>query len=148
MDDFGMFPSQKKEKQKNENEMTLEDYSQSRKGGIGSGLVIPAIPEDKNFVLQEQFLQLLRETPFYGKEEESAHKHVEAVEEISDLLHTPGVTKDVVMLRVFPIPLQGKAKKWLKDEPPGTIRTRDQLENRFIKQFSPPSKITKLKVKI
>jgi len=90
----------------------------------------------------------LRETPFYGNEEESAHKHVEAVKEISDLFHTHGVTKDAVLLQVFPITLQGKAKKWVKDEPPGTIRTWNQLKDRFINQFSPPSKITKLKIKI
>ena len=148
MKNFGIFPDQENKDQKEEKEMTLEEYSKSRKGSIGSGLVTPAIPEDKDFILQEQFLQLLRETPFYGNEEESAHKHVEAVEEISDLFHTHGVTKDAVMLRVFPITLQGRAKKWLKDEPPGTIRTWNQLKDKFINQFSPPSKITKLKIKI
>jgi len=49
----GIFPNQEDENQKEEKEMTLEEYSQSRKGGIGAGLVTPTIPADKDFILKE-----------------------------------------------------------------------------------------------
>ncbi|GJY81753.1 reverse transcriptase domain-containing protein [Tanacetum coccineum] len=53
------------------------------------------------------------------------------------------VTRDAVMLRVFPITLTGAAKRWVDRLTPGTINTRDLLKKAFIKRYCPPSKTAK-----
>ncbi|KAI3740492.1 hypothetical protein L2E82_30941 [Cichorium intybus] len=128
--------------------LSLEEYASRTQEETGQGLVRPTIPDGTHFEIKGQFLHLLRETLFTGKDAEDANQHVESVLEIADYFHIPGVTKDAVMLRVFPITLQGAAKRWLMAEPPRTIKTWEELKTKFIKQFSPPSKIAKMKAKI
>ncbi|KAI3752924.1 hypothetical protein L2E82_24966 [Cichorium intybus] len=128
--------------------LSLEEYASRTQEETGQGLVRPTIPDGTHFEIKGQFLHLLRETLFTGKDAEDANQHVESILEIADYFHIPGVTKDAVMLRVFPITLQGAAKRWLKAEPPRTIKTWEELKTKFIKQFSPPSKIAKMKAKI
>ncbi|GKA13557.1 hypothetical protein Tco_0933981 [Tanacetum coccineum] len=52
--------------------------------------------------------------------DEDAYEHVEKVLEITSLFSIPGVSKDLIMLRVFPITLVGTVKRWI---------TAKQLEN-------------------
>ncbi|GJY24525.1 hypothetical protein Tco_0398183 [Tanacetum coccineum] len=54
----------------------------------------------------------LREDTFSGNKNDDAHEHVERVLDIVSLFNIPGVSLDVVMLRVFPITLTGAAKRW------------------------------------
>nr|GEX66762.1 hypothetical protein [Tanacetum cinerariifolium] len=53
----------------------------------------------------------LREDTFFGNKNDNAHEHVEQVLDIVSLFNIPGVSHDVVMLRVFPITLTGAAKR-------------------------------------
>ncbi|GKF39317.1 hypothetical protein Tco_0119378 [Tanacetum coccineum] len=54
----------------------------------------------------------LREDTFLGNKDEDAHDHIDRVHSIVGLFNIPGVSKDVVMLRVFPFTLTGAAKRW------------------------------------
>ncbi|GJX06153.1 hypothetical protein Tco_0194085 [Tanacetum coccineum] len=63
--------------------------------------------------------------------------------DIVSFFSTPGVSHDVIMLRVFPITLIGSAKRWIDRLPSGSINTWDLLEKAFIQRYCPPSKTAK-----
>ncbi|GJZ36108.1 reverse transcriptase domain-containing protein [Tanacetum coccineum] len=58
------------------------------------------------------------------------------------------VPNDVIKLMMFPYSLEGAARVWYDKEPPNSILTWDDLVNKFVNQFFPPSKTTHLKNEI
>ncbi|GKF82605.1 hypothetical protein Tco_0244261, partial [Tanacetum coccineum] len=74
----------------------------------------------------------LREDTFSKNKDEDAHDHIDQVLSIVGLFNIPGVTKDTVMLRVFPFTLTGAAKRWVDRLASGTINTWDLLKKAFI----------------
>ncbi|GJW47842.1 hypothetical protein Tco_0079488 [Tanacetum coccineum] len=85
----------------------------------------------------------LREDTFSRNKNDDAHEHVERVLDIVSLFNIPGVSHDVVMLRVFPITLTGAAKRWVDRLPPGTVNSWDLLKKACIQRYCPPSKTAK-----
>nr|GFB79346.1 reverse transcriptase domain-containing protein [Tanacetum cinerariifolium] len=55
------------------------------------------------------------------------------------------VPNDAIKLMLFPYLLEGSARIWYEKEPPNWILTWDDLVNKFVNQFFPPSKTTHLK---
>ena len=91
--------------------LTIEEYMALTQGNRRSGVIFPEINKNINFEISSQFLKELGLKLFAGTEDENAHLHVQRVLEIADLFHTPGVTQDALMLRVFPITLTGAARR-------------------------------------
>nr|GEW33843.1 reverse transcriptase domain-containing protein [Tanacetum cinerariifolium] len=58
------------------------------------------------------------------------------------------VPNDVIKLMMFPYSLKGSARIWYDKEPPNSILTWEDLVNKFVNQFFPPSKTTHLKNEI
>ncbi|GJX99867.1 hypothetical protein Tco_0356886 [Tanacetum coccineum] len=85
----------------------------------------------------------LREDTFSGNKDDDAHDHIDRVLSIVGLFNIPGVTKDAIMLRVFPFTLTGAAKRWVDRLAPGTINTWDLLKKAFIQRYCPHSMTTK-----
>ncbi|GJV13291.1 hypothetical protein Tco_1354832 [Tanacetum coccineum] len=112
--------------------LTIEQYLALIQDNNRSGIVKPKIGDDVEFEINSNFMRELRRKCFAGIDDEDAHKHVRRVLEIVDLFHFPGVTHDVVMLRVFPITLKGWALRWKKRLPAGMINTWDLLKKEFI----------------
>nr|GEZ29476.1 reverse transcriptase domain-containing protein [Tanacetum cinerariifolium] len=70
---------------------------------------------------------------------------------IEELLQAPtegDVPNDVIKLMMFPYSLEGNARVWYNKEPPNSILTWEDLVNKFVNQFFPPSKTTHLKNEI
>nr|GEW01592.1 reverse transcriptase domain-containing protein [Tanacetum cinerariifolium] len=65
-----------------------------------------------------------------------------------DFLKVRDVLNDAIKLMLFSYSLEGAARIWYEKEPPNSILTWDDLVNKFINQFFPPSKTTHLKNKI
>ncbi|GJV83170.1 hypothetical protein Tco_1523068 [Tanacetum coccineum] len=95
-------------------------------------MVKPKIRGNVNFEIKSQFMRELREDTFSGNKDEDAHDHIDRVLNIVGLFNIPGVTKDAVMLRVFPFTLTGATKKWVDRLSLGTINTWDLLKKAFI----------------
>ncbi|GJR57764.1 hypothetical protein Tco_1499926 [Tanacetum coccineum] len=98
----------------------------------------------------EQYLGLVRNNqkteilrPEIGGNDDDAYEHMEKVPEITSLFNIPGISKDAIMLRVFPITLIGAAKRWMGRVPVGTVNTWDLLKNVFILRYCPPSRTAK-----
>nr|GEU40077.1 reverse transcriptase domain-containing protein [Tanacetum cinerariifolium] len=58
------------------------------------------------------------------------------------------VSNDAIKLMLFPYSLEDRARIWYEKEPPNLILTWDDLVNKFVNQFFPPSKTTQLKNEI
>nr|GEX25502.1 reverse transcriptase domain-containing protein [Tanacetum cinerariifolium] len=58
------------------------------------------------------------------------------------------VPNDAIKLMLFSYSLEGAARIWYEKEPPNSILTWDDLMNKFVNQFFPPSKTTHLKNEI
>nr|GEW17168.1 reverse transcriptase domain-containing protein [Tanacetum cinerariifolium] len=58
------------------------------------------------------------------------------------------VLNDAIKLMLFPYSFEDRARIWYEKEPPNSILTWDDLVNKFVNQFFPPSKTTHLKNEI
>ncbi|GJR08947.1 reverse transcriptase domain-containing protein [Tanacetum coccineum] len=95
--------------------------------GYGEAIVLPEINAD-HFEIKTNLLQLVQANPFYGRESENPHAHIN--------------TYDVSIFA------RGAAKTWYEKEPPNSILTWEDLVTKFVNQFFPPSKTTHLKNEI
>nr|GEV03415.1 reverse transcriptase domain-containing protein [Tanacetum cinerariifolium] len=70
---------------------------------------------------------------------------------MEELLQAPtegDVPNDAIKLMLFSYSLEGAARIWYEKEPPNSILTWDNLINKFVNQFFPPSKTIHLKNEI
>nr|GEW39955.1 hypothetical protein [Tanacetum cinerariifolium] len=123
------------------NTLTMEQYLALT--NQAPGVVKPKIGGNVNFEIKSQFMRELREDTFSRNKNDDAYEHVERILNIVNLFKILRVTRDEVMLRVFPITLTGAAKRWVDRLSPGTINTWDLLKrhsfkgiNRHLKQQS------------
>ncbi|GJT33203.1 reverse transcriptase domain-containing protein [Tanacetum coccineum] len=121
----------------------MEQYLARVQDDIRPGVVKPKIGNNIKFEINSNFMRELRCKLFKGTDDEDAHKHVRRVLEIADLFHFPSVTRDVVMLRVFPITLKGLVLRWINRLLTGLVTTWDLLKKAFIKKYCQPLKTTK-----
>ncbi|GKA43492.1 hypothetical protein Tco_0736216 [Tanacetum coccineum] len=113
------------------------------RGNQAPGVVKPEIGGNVNFDIKSQIMRELREDTFFENKNDDAHEHVERVLDIVNLFNIPGVSHDVVMLRVFPINLTGATKRWVDRLPPGFVDSCDLFKKTFIQRYCPPSKTAK-----
>ncbi|GJU81041.1 hypothetical protein Tco_1283406 [Tanacetum coccineum] len=106
-------------------------------------MVKPKIGGNVNFEIKSQFMRELREDTFSENKDEDAHNHINRVLSIVGLFNILRVSKDAVMLRVFPFTLTGSPKRWVDRLASRTINTWDLLKKAFIQRYCPPSMTAK-----
>ncbi|GJS46698.1 hypothetical protein Tco_0596819 [Tanacetum coccineum] len=144
--DFDLFSDQEEYSEEEVAETmaeTIEQYMSKTRADYGSGFARPKIEDKDNFELKGQFLKELRTNTFSGSDHEDAHEHIEKVLEIVDLFHIPNITIHQVMLRAFPMSLTGAVSRWLKNKPPGSIKTWEDLKTKFLSKYCPPAHTAK-----
>ncbi|GJZ86496.1 reverse transcriptase domain-containing protein [Tanacetum coccineum] len=128
-------------------ERTMEELLRAPTEGYGEAIVLPEINAD-HFEIKTNLLQLVQANPFYGRESENPHAHINSFKRITSTLQFRNVPNDVIKLMMFPYSLEGAAKTWYEKEPPNSILTWEDLVTKFVNQFFPPSKTTHLKNEI
>ncbi|GKD57900.1 hypothetical protein Tco_1291287, partial [Tanacetum coccineum] len=123
--------------------LTMKQYLALSRENQAPGMVKPEIEGNVNFEIKSQFMHELREDTFSGNKDEDAHDHIDRVLSIVGLFNILGVSKDAVMLQVFPFTLTGSAKRLVDKLAPVTINTWDLLKKDFIKRYCPPSMTAK-----
>ncbi|GJS65729.1 hypothetical protein Tco_0680293 [Tanacetum coccineum] len=123
--------------------LTMEQYLALSRENQAPGVVKPEIGGNVNFKIKSQFMRELREDTFSGNKNEDAHDHIDRVLNIVGLFNISVVSKDAVMLPVFPLTLTEAAKRWVDRLAPGTINTWDLLKKAFIQRYCPPSMTAK-----
>ncbi|CAA0841015.1 Unknown protein, partial [Striga hermonthica] len=68
--------------------------------------------------------------------------------QICDLVKYNGVSEDAIRLRLFPFSLRDKARSWLSMISDGSIKTWEELNQKFLLKYFPPSKSMQLKSEI
>nr|GFA11904.1 reverse transcriptase domain-containing protein [Tanacetum cinerariifolium]GFA59798.1 reverse transcriptase domain-containing protein [Tanacetum cinerariifolium] len=126
---------------------TMEELLQAPTEGYGEAIVIPKINAD-HFEIKTNLLQLIQGNPYHGFGRENPHTYINNFKRITSTLKFRDVPNDVIKLMMFPYSLEGSAKVWYDKEPPNSILTWEDLVNKFVNQFFPPSKTTHLKNEI
>nr|GEU88926.1 reverse transcriptase domain-containing protein [Tanacetum cinerariifolium] len=126
---------------------TMEELLQAPTEGYGEAIVIPKINAG-HFKIKTNLLQLVQENLYHGFKRENPHNHINNFKRITSTLKFRDVPNDVIKLMMFPYSLEGAARVWYDKEPPNYILTWEDLVNKFVNQFFPPSKTTHLKNEI
>nr|GEW57641.1 reverse transcriptase domain-containing protein [Tanacetum cinerariifolium] len=126
---------------------TMEELLQAPTEGYGEAIIIPKILAE-NFEIKTNLLQLVQTNKFHGFERDSPHTHISNFKRMTATLKYRDVPNDDIKLMLFPYSLEGAARIWYEKEPPNSILTWDDLVNKFINKFFPPSKTTHLKNEI
>ncbi|CAL1383098.1 unnamed protein product [Linum trigynum] len=101
------------------------------------------------FEVNTSFIIILRgSVVFHRKTDESPRTHLWRFHELIDANKINGVPQDVIQLCYFPFTLDGQAKMWLDNRPPGSITTFTDLSNKFLARYHPPSKIVDMQKEI
>ncbi|GJZ97323.1 hypothetical protein Tco_0669776 [Tanacetum coccineum] len=123
--------------------LTMEQYLGLVQSNRRTRLMRPEIRGNVNFEIKCQLLQEQKDNTLSENKDEDAYEHVEKVLEITTLFSIPGVSKDAIMLRVFPITLAGAAKRCMGRVPARTVNTWDLLKMVFILRCCLPSQIAR-----
>ncbi|KAJ9561243.1 hypothetical protein OSB04_006403 [Centaurea solstitialis] len=101
----------------------------------------PIMKPDLDKEIKGQFLHMIKELTFDGKNDSNPIVHVENFVDICDLFKTENNQNDAIRLRLFPFTL-------LRSLEPSSIAIWEDLRSKFLSRFIPPSKIEKLRVEI
>nr|GEV48436.1 DNA-directed DNA polymerase [Tanacetum cinerariifolium] len=126
---------------------TMEELLQAPTEGYEEAIVISEILAE-NFKIKTNLLQLVQANKFHGFERDNPHTHISNFKRMTATLKYRNVSNDAIKLMLFPYSLEGAARVWYEKEPPNSILTWDDLVNKFVNQFFPPSKTTHLKNEI
>nr|GEV62584.1 reverse transcriptase domain-containing protein [Tanacetum cinerariifolium] len=126
---------------------TMEELLQAPTEGYGEAIVILEILVE-NFKIKTNLLQLVQANKFQGFERDNPHTHISNFKRMTATLKYRDVPNDAIKLMFFSYSLEGAARIWYEKEPPKSIITWDDLVNKFVNQFFPPSKTTHLKNEI
>ncbi|GJY27287.1 reverse transcriptase domain-containing protein [Tanacetum coccineum] len=90
-------------------ERTMEELLRAPTEGYGEAIVLPEINAD-HFEIKTNLLQLVQANPFYDRESENPHAHINSFKRITSTLRFRNVPNDVIKLMMFPYSLEGAAK--------------------------------------
>ncbi|GJY70757.1 hypothetical protein Tco_0474460, partial [Tanacetum coccineum] len=90
-------------------ERTMEELLRAHTEGYEEAIVLSKINAD-HFEIKTNLLQLVQANPFYGRESENPHAHINSFKRITSTLRFRNVPNDVIKLMMFPYSLEGAAK--------------------------------------
>ncbi|XP_062099623.1 uncharacterized protein LOC133805454 [Humulus lupulus] len=85
---------------------------------------------------------------FSGMPTEDPHLHLRLFIEVSESFKLPEVTEDALRLNLFPYSLRDRAIAWLNSLPSDSVSTWQELTERFLMKYFPPTKNAKLRNEI
>ncbi|CAL1370891.1 unnamed protein product [Linum trigynum] len=119
---------------------TMGYYIAPRPADIQSPILNPPIAAN-NFNIKLDLVTMIENNAlFHGHATESAREHIQRFLELAGSLKINGMSAEALQLRLFPYSLTGKALWWLNNRPPRSITSWDDLLNKFMSCYCPPSK--------
>ena len=86
-------------------------------------------------------LQMMKNIMFHGLPSENPNMHLTNFFKVCGMIKYNGVTEEALRLRLFPLSLGDRAKHWLTSQPPDSITSWNNLVQKFLTKFFPPTKI-------
>ena len=103
--------------------------------------------EGNGFELKPALITMVQASQFYGKAHEDASAHLQHFLEIYNTFTIKGVTRDAILLCLFPFPLLGKAKQCFYSNKERHT-TWENYSTTFLAKFFPIGKTTALRGRI
>ena len=126
----------------------IRDYAVLTPQVVYPGIIKPEV-EAVNFELKPVMFQMLQIVGQFNRlPNEDPHLHLKLFLEVSDTFKIAGATQDALRLRLFPYSLIDRARAWLNSLPSDSITTWNELADKFLMKYFPPTKNTKLRNEI
>ena len=119
---------------------TLREFSSPSIENICTGPTLKT--NNLEFELKPSLINMVQATLFSGKAHEDASAHLQNFLEISSTVIIKDVAQDIILLRMFPFSLVGRAKQWFY------INTWAKCSKAFLEKFVPVDKTNALRGKI
>ncbi|GKD75307.1 hypothetical protein Tco_1333589 [Tanacetum coccineum] len=103
----------------------MAEYMARTHTNNGARVVQPKIGEIVTFEIKFHIIKELRDMSFSRTVEEDSNEHVDKVLEIFKMFNLLSVSKDRIMLTIFPKTLIRAARIWIKSEPRGYHLDKD-----------------------
>ena len=85
---------------------------------------------------------------FHCLPNEDPYAHLATYNEICNTVRLAGMTEDAVRLSLFSFSLSGEAKRWLYSFKGNSLKTWDEVVEKFLKKYFPESKTVERKANI
>ena len=93
-------------------------------------------------------IQLIQNNLFHGLPNEDPYAHLATYIEICNTIRLAGVPEDAIRLSLFSFSLSGEAKRWLHSFKGNSLKTWDEVVEKFLKKYFPESKTAEGKAAI
>ncbi|CAL1360277.1 unnamed protein product [Linum trigynum] len=115
-------------------------YMAPRLAYIQSSILHPPVAA-YNFEIKPAIVTMIHNNAlFHGLQSESPREHMQRFLELTGSLNINGMPAEALQLRLFLYSLAGKALRRLNNRPPRSITSWDDLLNKFMSLYCPPSK--------
>ena len=115
---------------------------------IHLGIVRPDVQAD-NCELKPVMFQMLQTVgQFNYLPSEDPHLHLKLFLEVNDAFKIAGALQEALRLRLFPFSLRDRTRAWLNSLVPDSITTWNDLTDKFLMKYFPPTKNAKLRNEI
>ncbi|KAH9704917.1 hypothetical protein KPL70_011661 [Citrus sinensis] len=126
----------------------IRDYAVLTPQVVHPGIIRPEV-EAANFELKPVMFQMLQTVgQFNVLPNEDPHLHLKLFLKVSDAFKIAGATQVALRLRLFPYSLRDRARAWLNSLPSDSITTWNELADKFLMKYFPPTKNAKLRNEI
>jgi len=93
-------------------------------------------------------IQLIQNNLFHGLPNEDPYAYLATYIEIYNTIRLAGVPEDAIRLSLFSFSLSGEAKRWLHSLKGNSLKTWNEVVEKFLKKYFPKSKTAKGKAAI
>lgn len=102
----------------------------------------------KIFELKPVLIGMVQQNLFGGGTTKDPNTYFAMLLEVCDTIKLNRVSEFTIRLRLFSFSLRDKTRSWLSTLAPGSIATRDNMSQKILAKFFPPSKTLQLKSEI
>jgi len=127
--------------------VTLEDYSSSIVPQFFTSIARLEV-QAHNITYPHSLIQLIQGNLFHGLPNEDPYAHLVTYIEICNTVKIASVPEDAVRLSLFSFSLSGEVKRWLHLFKGNSLKTWDEVVEKFLKKYFPEFKTAEGKATI
>jgi len=127
--------------------VTLEDYSSSTMPQFFTSIAQPEV-QAQTITYPPSLIQLIQKNLFHGLPNEDPYAQLATYIEICNTIRLAGVPADAIRLSLFSFSLSGEAKRCLHSFKGNSLKSSDEVVEKFLKKYFPESKTAEGKATI